>query len=209
MTQRALACGAVVFAGSCVASRLLSCAKRSDAASSRWQPMKTLVRALSLALSILMGACASVNATGPLFDRHIERREGYGTLVLFRPPLFVGSAWFPTVRINQSPAAKLVNGGYTSIALQPGRYHISGNGQFDDLYEADIEIKANHTTFAEFRFDLQGIGEVTPIAGAFVPSASAQIKRIRWVVTEEDATLPALPPHLAECRYFDPILAAL
>src|SRR5450432_3981084 len=119
MTQRALACGAVVFAGSCVASRLLSCAKRSDAASSRWQPMKTLVRALSLALSILMGACASVNATGPLFDRHIERREGYGTLVLFRPPLFVGSAWFPTVRINQSPAAKLVNGGYTSIALQP------------------------------------------------------------------------------------------
>ncbi len=169
--------------------------------------MKTLPRVfLSILFSTLVAACASIEATGHLFDGQVERREGYGTLVLYRPPLFVGSAWFPTVRINGTPVAKLVSGGYTSIALPPGRYHISGNGQFDDLYEADFAIKTDSTTFAEFQFDLQGNGGVTPIAGAFVPSVGVQIKSIRWVVTEGP---DVAPPGLADCRYFDPIVRAL
>jgi len=156
---------------------------------------------LVLLLALFCVAGCSINATGQTYVRKSFPTSENAVLVLYRPSVRAGSAWWPHVSINGKPAVELLNAGYTEIPLKPGTYKILGIGKFKELYELDLTVEANEVYYVEYAFQTSNRSKVTFVGGGPVPYGETTIDTIKWLV--HDGASP--PSEIQNCRYIAPL----
>ena len=157
-------------------------------------------KTISSLFLFLLAAC-STNATGPLYSRGTPTPSSGAELVLYRPAMNVGSAWWPIVSIDNKPAVNLYNGGYTKVVLTPGNHKILGLGKFKEPYELTISAEPGRTYYVEYAFTTSDQGNIAMAGGIPVAYGETKIEKIQWVL-HPDASPPSA---LTDCRYIEPI----
>src|SRR5580692_5546792 len=69
-----------------------------------------------------------------------------GTVVVYRPAKFVGSALKPSVYVDGNQAGRLSNGRYMSLQLSPGKHNLESSMKASAL---EVDVKPNETVYLE------------------------------------------------------------
>ena len=88
-----------------------------------------------------------------------------GTVVVFRPSKFIGSALKPSVYVDGNQAARLENGRYVSLQLSPGKHNFESSMKKTGALEVDVKPK--ETVYLEMVIlpgNWRGGGRLVPAA---------------------------------------------
>jgi hypothetical protein len=99
-----------------------------------------------------------------------------GTVVVYRPGKFTGSALKPSVYVDGSQAARLGNGRYVSLQLSPGKHNLESSMKAAAL---EVEVKPNETVYLEMVIltgNWRGGGRLIPVAQDEAKIALAKLK---------------------------------
>lgn len=155
---------------------------------------------ITLLLLLLLASC-STNATGPLYSHSSPPGTSEAALILYRPAINAGSAWWPNVSIDGKPVVELYNGGYTRVSLTPGPHKILGLGKFKEPYELMVDAKPGSVYYVEYAFTTFDQGKVAMAGGIPVGYGETRIDKIEWVLHPGDTP----PAALTTCHYIEPI----
>ncbi len=100
-----------------------------------------------------------------------------GTVVVYRPGKYVGSALKPSVYVDGSEAGRLKNGRYMSLRLAPGKHSFESSMKKEPAL--DVEVKSNETVYLEMVLlpgTWRGGGRLVPVAPEDAKSALLKLK---------------------------------
>jgi hypothetical protein len=87
-----------------------------------------------------------------------------GTVVVYRPGKFTGSALKPSVYVDGSQVTRLGNGRYVSLSLSPGKHNFESSMKAAAL---EVDVKPNETVYLEMVIltgNWRGGGRLIPVA---------------------------------------------
>jgi hypothetical protein len=100
-----------------------------------------------------------------------------GTVVVYRPGKYVGSALKPSVYVDGSQVARLGNGRYISLRLTPGKHSFESSMKKEPALE--VEVKSNETVYLEMVLlpgTWRGGGRLVPVAQEDAKNALLKLK---------------------------------
>jgi hypothetical protein len=87
-----------------------------------------------------------------------------GTVVIYRPSKFVGSALKPSVYVDGNQAARLENGRYIALQLSPGKHNFDSS--MKKVAPLEVDVKSNETVYLEMVIltgNWRGGGRLIPV----------------------------------------------
>jgi hypothetical protein len=100
-----------------------------------------------------------------------------GTVVVYRPGKYVGSALKPSVYVDGSEVGRLKNGRYMSLRLAPGKHSFGSSMKNEPAL--DVEVKSNETVYLEMVLlpgTWRGGGRLVPVAQDDAKNALLKLK---------------------------------
>lgn len=155
--------------------------------------MNLLLRFWIVILVFAMQGCGTSRPHDAQGFREITtHKAGSAVLYIFRPEHEIGSAVWPEVFINEQKVVGLKNGGYTTVFIKPGKYHIrTEKSSFLSGMEnipGEFEIADEGKYFLIFD---RSYNQFTSFNGLHSsPSFSANYER--WILAPEKDVLPAI-----------------
>src|SRR5258708_27721875 len=110
-----------------------------------------------------------------------------GTVVVYRPSKFVGSALKPSVYVDGYEAGRLENGRYISLRLVPGKHSFASSMKSEAALEMDI--KPNEAAYLEMVIlpgNWRGGGRLIPVGQEDARNALLKLKPLKG----QQAALP-------------------
>jgi len=117
-----------------------------------------------LAVAVLAAACLPVVAQN-------------GTLIIYRPGKFVGSALKPSIYVDGNQAARLANGRYVTLQLAPGKHNLESS--MKKTAPLEVEVKPNETVYLEMVIltgNWRGGGRLIPVGEDDAKTALLKLK---------------------------------
>jgi len=100
-----------------------------------------------------------------------------GTVVVYRPSKFVGSALKPSVYVDGSQIGRLENGRYVSLQLIPGKHNFESS--MKKTAPLDVDVKPNETVYLEMVIlpgNWRGGGRLIPVGEDDAKTALLKLK---------------------------------
>ena len=79
-------------------------------------------------LAAVVSGCASFVASGPVFDEKVLRESDSATFFVYRPEHFFFAGRVPNLFVDEVDRGSLRDGGYMSVAVQPGTHTLTLRG---------------------------------------------------------------------------------
>jgi hypothetical protein len=105
--------------------------------------MRTL-RILGLLICCLMGLAAIAQETTAGSQRTADAKSTKATVYVYRYKQFVGSALSPSVYCDETELARMENGRYFTVKLDPGKHNFHSNDKQSGM---DLDVKAGQEYF--------------------------------------------------------------
>jgi PEGA domain-containing protein/uncharacterized protein DUF2846 len=120
-----------------------------------------------------------------------------GTVVVYRPGKYVGSALKPSVYVDGSEVGRLKNGRYMSLRLAPGKHSFESSMKKEPAL--DVEVKSNETVYLEMVLlpgTWRGGGRLVPVAQEDAKNALLKLKPLddKQADISEASTSPSAQP---------------
>lgn len=120
-----------------------------------------------------------------------------GTVVVYRPSKYVGSALKPSVYVDGSEVGRLKNGRYMSFRLAPGKHSFASSMKNEPALE--VEVKPNETVYLEMVLlpgTWRGGGRLVPVAQEDARIALLRLKLLdeKQADISEASQPPSAPP---------------
>jgi PEGA domain/Protein of unknown function (DUF2846) len=117
-----------------------------------------------------------------------------GTVIVYRPSKFVGSALKPSVYVDGSQVARLENGRYISLQLAAGKH--SFESSMKKTSPLEVEVKSTETVYLEMVIltgNWRGGGRLIPVTEDDAKTALVKLKPSdeKQVVTRETSIVQA------------------
>jgi hypothetical protein len=100
-----------------------------------------------------------------------------GTVVVYRPGKYVGSALKPSVYVDGNQAARLGNGRYISLQLAPGKHNFDSS--MKKAAPLEVDVKSNETVYLEMVIltgNWRGGGRLIPVGQGEAKNALLKLK---------------------------------
>lgn len=120
-----------------------------------------------------------------------------GTVVVYRPGKYVGSALKPSVYVDGSEVGRLKNGRYMSLRLAPGKHSFESSMKKEPAL--DVEVKSGETVYLEMVLlpgTWRGGGRLVPVAPEDAKNALLKLKPLdekQPDISAVSTTTPAQP----------------
>ena len=114
-----------------------------------------------------------------------------GTVVVYRPGKFVGSALKPSIYVDGKQVARLANGRYVSLRLAPGKHSFESSMKKEAAL--DVDVKPNDTVYLEMVLlpgTWRGGGRLIPVGQEDGKNALLKLKPIDGMQAEIADTSP-------------------
>ena len=124
--------------------------------------MKTILVAVVLAASL---------------SYHVPALAQDGTVIVYRPNKYVGSALKPSVYVDGNQVGRLKNGRYLSVRLAPGKHSFESSMKKEPALE--VEVKPSETVYLEMVLlpgTWRGGGRLVPVSQEDAKSALLKLK---------------------------------
>jgi len=120
-----------------------------------------------------------------------------GTVVVYRPGKFTGSALKPSVYVDGNQVARLSNGRYFSVRLAPGKHTFESSMKKEAPLE--VEVKSDETVYLEMVIlpgTWRGGGRLIPVGQEDAKAALLKLKPLDEKVAEtgEQSTVLSAQP---------------
>ena len=120
-----------------------------------------------------------------------------GTVVVYRPSKYTGSALKPSVYVDGTQAARLGNGRYISLQLAPGKHNFESS--MKKAAPLEVNVKSNETVYLEMVIltgSWRGGGRLIPVGQEEAKNALFNLKPSdeKQAALEESSTLPSVQP---------------
>jgi hypothetical protein len=117
-----------------------------------------------------------------------------GTVTVYRPGKYVGSALKPSVYVDESQVARLGNGRYISLQIAPGKHNFESSMKKSAPLEVDV--KPNETVYLEMVIlpgNWRGGGRLIPVGADEAKTALVKLKPSdeRQIAVAETSTTPS------------------
>jgi hypothetical protein len=100
-----------------------------------------------------------------------------GTVVIYRPSKYVGSALKPSVYVDGNQAARLENGRYISLQFAPGKHNFESS--MKKTAPLEVDVKSNETVYLEMVIlpgNWRGGGRLIPVGEDDAKTALLKLK---------------------------------
>lgn len=139
---------------------------------------------MAIAVPLFAQTSEPVPATQPAASADTPQSSA---IVFYRPKRFVGSGLTPSVYVNGEQVARLDNGRFFVLHLEPGKYKLSSSMKHDPL---EIEIKAGKLEFMEMVIltgNWRGGGRLIPTGESDGREALKKLKPLdkKWVTSDK------------------------
>ncbi|MHB8217082.1 MAG: DUF2846 domain-containing protein [Candidatus Sulfotelmatobacter sp.] len=119
-----------------------------------------------------------------------------GTVVVYRPGKYVGSALKPSIYVDGNEAGRLKNGRYISLQLAPGKHNLESS--MKKAAPLEVDVKPNATVYLEMVIltgNWRGGGRLIPVGEDEAKTALLKLKPSddKQVSVTEAATAPSQP----------------
>jgi glucose/arabinose dehydrogenase len=123
--------------------------------------MKILVRALAaLALSIAAHAALAQDQqqtpAQPQATQTPQSADGKAVVIVYRPGKFAGRALEPSVFCDKVEVARMDNGRYFVLLLEPGEHRVH---MTEEYKRVDLKLGAGEVAFVRFRLDMNNFAK--------------------------------------------------
>jgi hypothetical protein len=123
---------------------------------------------------ILLWGCS---ASGPKFSELPSIQQGTSSVLIYRPYAFVNGGAFPYIYVDDEKRGRLLNAGYVSLDVTPGRHSIvlKNFGFWDGAQQWTVETKESQQYFFRVVTDLDSMQVYGPL---IYTSKSVAIQRV-------------------------------
>src|SRR5580692_8341884 len=100
-----------------------------------------------------------------------------GTVVVYRPGKYIGSALKPSIYVDGNQAARLENGRYISLQLAAGKHNFDSS--MKKTAPLEVEVKPNETVYLEMVIlpgNWRGGGRLIPVGENDAKTAMLKLK---------------------------------
>ncbi|MGD0163716.1 MAG: PEGA domain-containing protein [Candidatus Sulfotelmatobacter sp.] len=115
-----------------------------------------------------------------------------GTVIVYRPGKYVGSALKPSVYVDGNEAGRLKNGHYITLQLAPGKHNLESS--MKKAAPLEVEVKPNETVYLEMVIltgNWRGGGRLIPVGEDEAKTALLKLKPSDERQVAETSTAPS------------------